>query len=503
MAAVLAEPLSDAPRYLCWRCALVDAEPGACLRCQTPKERIDDGHDPILGTLAADRYWVLGQAGAGGHAVVYRARQKLTGRRVALKILRSVAPDEDQARFAREAEAIARLGSPAVVKLYDAGHLEDRRRYLALEWIEGRPLDEHLAEVGPRSGPELQVLLAPVVEALAEIHEAGLVHRDLKARNLMWVATPQPHLRLLDFGLVKPVDPTGPAVTLPDRLYGTPAYMAPEQWSEAYGPINPATDVYAFGVLLYEALTGRWPFAGPGVAELMQAHLHQPPPALPPGPWADLVRRCLEKRPDQRWSNGAALRAAWGELAQVPLALGTLELPASIAGAETVGARPPPLPSMPVPQTARGFPWRRGIGALLASASIALGLWWVHGPQVAAPGSPAAPSTQSPRPAPAPAPLPDAPTRAPLRVTVRVQGPTSIEAFARSLRSKLEPCAPDTGRHRLYLVMAGGGTIDALEVRPNDPAGQVLRRCAEPVLRTATWPTFDGLFATVSWDFDR
>lgn len=508
--------MSSAVRYLCWRCGRVEATPGICDDGAERDLLLDEG-DVVIGALVAERYYPLARAGQGGSARVYRARQRGTGRLVALKILEGVPDAEDRARSSREAEAMAQLRSSAIVGVYDAGVTSDGRPYLALEWLSGVTMEAWIEAHGPLQLPELHTLLEPVIAALAEIHQAGWVHRDLKARNLMVVHDPERRLRLLDFGLVKPLRAQGPAVTLADRLYGTPMAMAPEQWSEAYGPVSPATDVYAFGVLLYQLITGAWPFPGPGVAEQMQAHLHSAPPALP-GPWGELIRRCLEKRPDRRPVDGRALLSLWSGMAEVPLP----DLEAR-AAAETLGARPPVAPPRDVapvvaalgppgrPTRARAARW--SVGALAGVGLLCAGIA-AYEPR---PPRPAAPTTEasgglasadvgvSSRDAGdlqalAPAAGPREEALRPSTWRVKVLGPTELSPVAKGLRSALSRCDALERPHRVHLVLSGQGTFDALEVRPNDEAGRRLLECARPMLEAAPWPAFDGAFATVTFE---
>ncbi len=278
---------------------MVDAErlpPGACPDGQHLVER-----------LAAE----------GGFAHVYRARHLPTGAPVAFKVLRHhLTLDPNMlARFRREADALARLDHPGIVRIRARGELTDGRPWLAMEWIEGPPLDEELAARGPLVPREALALLSPIAEALDAVHAAGLVHRDLSGSNVM--------LRggcpcLVDFGLSKPLGRA--AAVTSDTVLGTPVAMAPEQIrGQAVGP---ETDVYALGLLLYRMLCGRPPFAAPTAAALEEQHLGTPPPApsalAAVSPAVDaVVLRCLAKGPGARFPKaGDVVRALEAALAR-------------------------------------------------------------------------------------------------------------------------------------------------------------------------------------------
>ena len=269
-------------------------------------------------------YEVSGPLGAGGMGEVYRARDTRLKRDVALKILpSSVATDAERlARFQREAEVLASLNHPHVAGIYG---LEESAgmRALVLELVEGDTLDERIA----RGAIPVQAALAlagQIAAALEVAHQRGIVHRDLKPANIK--ITPDGTVKVLDFGLAKLTEPDGstrersesPTVTLsmPGTVMGTPAYMSPEQ---ARGDeVDQRTDVWAFGCVLFEMLTGRRAMAGRGTAETLAKVLTSPPEwtALPddlPASVDQLLRRCLEKDPAQRLpSMGTARRAIEG-----------------------------------------------------------------------------------------------------------------------------------------------------------------------------------------------
>lgn len=272
------------------------------------------------GTCMGD-FRIEGVAGRGGMGVVYRARQVSLNRVVALKVFTPgpVGQDVDRRRFEVEMQAAARLRHPNIVPVYAQGEHEGRLFY-AMEFIEGRPLSVHLAEMRERvwaSGTgrareyyrEVARRMAEVAEALDYAHRCGIVHRDIKPSNLLVDADGR--LRVADFGLARMAEE--PGVTLSGDAPGTPAYMAPEQISRRFGDVGPATDVYGLGATLYEALTFRRPFDGRTRAEVMAQILREEPPAprrIDPRLPVDLETICLRalaKRPERRYPSAAAL----------------------------------------------------------------------------------------------------------------------------------------------------------------------------------------------------
>jgi eukaryotic-like serine/threonine-protein kinase len=220
--------------------------------------------------------------GEGGFGQVWRALRDADGEVVAIKVLhleliRSV---DALTRFQRELDAIERLDHPNVVRGLGHGTLEDGRPYLILEYIEGPSLREVLHERGALPPVEMLTILDPLCDALHVAHEAGLVHRDVKASNVI-LARRNGAIRpvLLDFGLVKLVDQVGPGLTSSRSMLGTPAAMAPEQMRGQ--PVEPRTDIYALGLLAFHMLTGQPAFGGaPGVVQsYLQVHGPRPRPS--------------------------------------------------------------------------------------------------------------------------------------------------------------------------------------------------------------------------------
>lgn len=254
--------------------------------------------------------------GEGGFGQVWRAIRTSDGQRVALKILHLelVRSYDALTRFQRELAAIERLAHPNVVRALGHGTHVDGRPYLVLEYVEGPSLREVINERGPLPPAEMLEVLAPLCDALAVAHAKDLVHRDVKASNVILSrvgGVPRPVL--LDFGLVKLLDDAGPGLTSSRSMLGTPAAMAPEQMRGQ--PVDARTDVYALGLLAYHMLTGQPAFGGaPGVVQsYMQIHGARPRPSskVDIDPAIDEpIARALAPEPDARFAGAADLLAA-------------------------------------------------------------------------------------------------------------------------------------------------------------------------------------------------
>jgi serine/threonine protein kinase len=359
---------------------------------------VEPAEEPCPARIA--HYEVEARLGAGGMGVVYRARDPRLGRAAAVKVIApALAGDATaKARFLREARTASRLDHPGIAPIYEVGEHEGRL-YLAMALCEGETLKDRVAR-GPVPLAEAIDLLAQIAAALEAAHAAGIVHRDVKPANVM--IGPGGHVRLLDFGLAKPLDAEAPASTLTERgeLIGTPAYMSPERLSGDEG--DHRADLWALGVVACEMLTGRSPFAGPGgrVAELGRI-LGKEPASLraqgvrAPAALEALVASLLEKDPARRCQSAAEVTRALAAVAAGPLDPGPF----------TEEAPPSPPPPRPVPgdippraPATRGRA-RRWIGVTaLAALALLAGAWRLRReaappPRIEPPASPlAAPS---------------------------------------------------------------------------------------------------------------
>ncbi|MDQ3489155.1 MAG: serine/threonine-protein kinase [Acidobacteriota bacterium] len=266
-------------------------------------------------------YEIVGELGAGGMGVVYRAHDTLLQRAVALKVLPAdaMADESRQRRFLQEARAASALNHPHIVTIYDVIH-EDGVYAIVMELIEGTSL-QALVERGPVPVQQALAIARQIADALGVAHAAGIVHRDLKPANV--IVTARGQAKVLDFGIAK-LDPmhgpgtdsnTRTALTMMGAVLGTAAYMSPEQ---ARGdPVDARTDVFSLGVVIYEMLSGRSPFAGPTLTAVLHKLLYEQPPdlmSLPglevPPAVAATVERALAKNQGERYQSMDGVAAA-------------------------------------------------------------------------------------------------------------------------------------------------------------------------------------------------
>jgi serine/threonine protein kinase len=277
----------------------------------------------MIGTQLDGRYRIERQLGEGGMGVVYAATDLQLDRRVAIKVLRSEVDDPvARKRFLREARAAAALSHPNACRLFEV-HEESAPPYLVMELLEGESLSDRL-ERGPLSRHAAAQVLLPLMDAVAALHRAGLVHRDIKPANVFLTAD---GVKLLDFGLARHTERdagmTVTAVTTPGAVTGTMRYMAPEQLTG--DPVDARTDIFALGVLLFELVTGRIPFAAETNLDWLQSVLRDDVPAMDDPQLAALdpiVSRALQRRPADRYERvdemAEALRAVVSPGAPVP-----------------------------------------------------------------------------------------------------------------------------------------------------------------------------------------
>ena len=232
------------------------------------------------GALVGGRFRVERQIGRGGMGSVYLARQEMVDRPVALKVLKpDIATDKSAVeRFVAEARAVSLLRNPHTVTLYDVGRTADDQLYYAMELIEGATLAEVIAQ-GPLPWPRALRIVRQVAESLAEAHELGIFHRDIKPDNVLLDAGHggRDFARVVDFGIAK-LQNDQVNLTQTGTVLGTPAYLSPEQ---ARGdPVDGQTDIYSLGVFLFEMLAGRRPFEDRKVTALLLKHVNEPAPSV-------------------------------------------------------------------------------------------------------------------------------------------------------------------------------------------------------------------------------
>ncbi|MGA5065054.1 serine/threonine-protein kinase [Streptomyces exfoliatus] len=305
------------------------------------------------------KYLLEEPLGRGATGTVWRARQRETagadaavpgqpGETVAIKVLKEeLANDADIVmRFLRERSVLLRLTHPNIVRTRDLV-VEGDVLALVMDLVEGPDLHRYIRESGPLTPVAAALLTAQIADALAASHADGVVHRDLKPANVLLAEQGgQMHPMLTDFGIARLAD--SPGLTRTHEFVGTPAYVAPE--SAEGRPQTSAVDIYGAGILLYELVTGRPPFAGGTALEVLHRHLSEEPrrPSTVPGPLWTVIERCLSKDPDRRPS---AVNLARG-LRAVAAGIGVHATPAQIEAADGVGAllAPDPAPA-PVPET--------------------------------------------------------------------------------------------------------------------------------------------------------
>ena len=335
----------------------------ACARCgtvlpMTPTQFIVTV-DLRPGVLFDSRYEILGPLGQGGMGMVYKARDRSLDEVVAIKILRpDFAQDPRMAdRFKSEIRLARRVRHRNVCAIHDYG--EDQGLfYISMEYLEGVDLKHQLRERGALPAADAYDVAIQIAEGLQAVHEAGIIHRDLKTPNIMRDAGGV--ARLMDFGIAKREGDGTRTAT--GHIVGTPEYMSPEQ---AQGHrVDFRSDIYALGIVVYEIFTGRVPFRGETPISTILKHLHDPPPLDPPEaesiPAAvrAVLRRCLEKNPADRFPSARdvaeALRGARSpSRRQQPVPTSALEAPTLETPTLAAAAAPPP----PVARRSGLQPW--------------------------------------------------------------------------------------------------------------------------------------------------
>ncbi|MFD4720683.1 serine/threonine-protein kinase [Streptomyces sp. NPDC058423] len=306
------------------------------------------------------KYLLEEPLGRGATGTVWRARQRETagaeaavpgqpGETVAIKVLKEeLANDADVVmRFLRERSVLLRLTHPNIVRTRDLV-VEGDVLALVMDLVDGPDLHRYIRDNGPFSPVAASLLTAQIADALASSHDDGVVHRDLKPANVLLAErNGEMHPMLTDFGIARLAD--SPGLTRTHEFVGTPAYVAPE--SAEGRPQTSAVDVYGAGIMLYELVTGRPPFAGGTALEVLHRHLSEEPrrPSTVPGPLWTVIERCLRKEPGERPSAENLARG----LRVVAAGIGVHSTPAQIEAAEGVGALLAPDPS---PATVPGMP---------------------------------------------------------------------------------------------------------------------------------------------------
>jgi serine/threonine-protein kinase len=368
-----AAPMNVTPSVeVCPRCGRPDHGAGA-FECSAPSSMGKNALQvPSIGAgLQVGDYRIEEAVGAGGMGVVYRAVQPSTGKTVAVKVLTSAQARDANAvrRFVLEIRAVNEIRHPNLVEIYSFGQLNDGRYYYVMEYLDGCSLGALMRSRGRLSPEEVLPVFLDVLAALEAAHAKGILHRDLKPDNVFLLRAHDDEAgamskdgkparaKLLDFGLAKLMETskTGPApLTAAGMAVGTPQYMAPEQCRAK--KLDGRADLYALGVMLYEALTGKLPCDGRSTLEIWEAHVRripQRPIELCPGiisPELDsIIMTLLAKSPEERFSSAAAVTAALaGEMNRRPSGVADLghSIPSGASASQVARALPSSIHTM-------------------------------------------------------------------------------------------------------------------------------------------------------------
>ena len=322
------------------------------------------------GAVLRGKYEILAKLGAGGMGAVYKARHLHFHEICALKVVKSHLLEEPEflQRFRSEAQVMRRLNHPNAVQVRDFDETEDGRPFMVMEFIEGRSLDEVMTLEAPLEPGRAARIAAQVCSALGAAHQLGIIHRDIKPSNVLLISSEEgEQAKVLDFGIAKVKEASSTlhkaSLTGTGFVVGTPEYMSPEQAMGTRGDsLDGRTDLYSLGILLYEMLTGRLPFAGNTPVMMLVAHVQTQPPSpltlradLPPE-LARLVLRALEKNPDHRFPDADAMRE---ELEAIAQELEPARTPTTATGQRPVtraGVTPPPSMTPPPSRQASRTP---------------------------------------------------------------------------------------------------------------------------------------------------
>jgi len=406
------------------------------------------------------RYEILDELGRGAMGVVYKARDPIIDRVVALKTidfaLTGAAAASFEQRFFQEARAAGRLNHPNIVTIYDAGQA-DGVAYIAMEFLEGTNLREILDKEPPLPIARIVEITGQIARGLAFAHEQGVIHRDIKPANVIVLRSRRP--KITDFGIARLCEADGRS----GERAGSPKYMAPEQ-IRADATIDGRADVFSLGAMVYEMLTGRAPFIGETVHEIMERVLGADPP--PPStlnarvsPELDaMVLRMLAKRAEDRFPSA---RSLFRELRRVEEQLegrtsreaaDEAEVAAAAAGSNALGEgdKTLVLPTAPIAPGARA-PWsmRRRIALAAAGIVVAIAvliplrLQFSHANATRTEGAAAPPMVAA---APAPAPSPGPPPAEPAPAPPPVKAEPAPPAVKRAAAPRPQPKAPTPPR---------------------------------------------------------
>lgn len=357
---------------------------------------------PTSSSLVAGKYQLVRCIGQGGMGSVWEGRHTSLGTRVAIKFIEADYADNGEARsrFDREARAAASLQSKHAIQIFDHGVTEDGKPYIVMEMLVGEPLDKRIQRIGQLPLQDTTRILQQVGRALTQAHDKGIVHRDLKPENIFLVASPDDDdeiAKVLDFGIAKIQNDGSPGLTSSTKtgaVLGTPYYMSPEQ-ARGLRNVDHRTDIWSLGVIAFRAVTGRLPFEGESVGDLLVKICTSPIPVpsevlpgLPPA-FDTWFLRALDRDPARRFASvpeamdalafaaGVTVRGRGSQAAPMPVSSMTSAPPEPATAAMGSGGTAAPFTanaiegSIPMSGGSRGL-WIGG--ALAACAVIALGV---------------------------------------------------------------------------------------------------------------------------------
>lgn len=329
-------------------------------------------------TIVHGRYSILSTLGGGGMARVYLAHDEVLGRDVAIKILRDQYAEDAEfvERFKREARSAASLSHPNIVSVYDRGVADDGTSYIAMEHVSGGSLKERISREGALGADPAIGVALQITDALEAAHGRGVIHRDIKPHNVLVTSTGD--VKVADFGIARAASYT--SISQTSLVLGTAGYMSPEQ---ALGePVDPRSDLYSLGVVLYEMLTGELPYTADNPVAVSMKHVNEPlrpPKELNPGIPQDVdavVTKLLAKNPRDRYQGATELSE---DLRRVrdglpPLATDPVDVGTKTTRAETRKSVPPPPPTPTRRRRRRSTPWV--LAAILLLLALLGGLGW-------------------------------------------------------------------------------------------------------------------------------
>lgn len=292
--------------FRCPKCGSTSATTGTS--CPKDGEKLVLSSDPLVGKEFAERYDITEQLGFGGTSIVYKARHKFMNNDVAIKILHAkLMPDlTSMKRFRQEAQVTSLFNHPNIVNAFDFGITPEGQVFLIMSYLEGPSLAKVIKDDGSIPLPRAINIFMQLCDALDYAHKKDVVHRDLKPANI--ILTVQDGLELVkvvDFGIAKLVAGKNSALTQAGQVFGSPVYMSPEQCSD--DPLDARSDIYSFGCVMFECLTGLPPFCGSTASETIRLQMFETAPAMSectdrqiPAKLEELIGKCLQKNPNDR-----------------------------------------------------------------------------------------------------------------------------------------------------------------------------------------------------------